>query len=496
MPCAGPLPFRRHTRPRTESRVVTHKEWQRLVQVCQRWRQIIYASPRYLELHLCCTNGTPFKEELSRWPAFPIIIAYHLPNSDYRLPDDDDDYDVELIAALEHPDRVQRVDLDITISGVEEVFAVMQVPFLVLTHLGLTGYVDVPVLSGGFLGGSAPCLQHLRIEGVPFPELPTLLLSARDLVFLQLGCGYISPEAMVVGLAGLTRLRTLCIKTHSPTPPPEPTRRPSMLAVLPALTRFVFGGDSEYLEDLVAQIDTPRIDSVSIEYSMEEVRIRQLSQFIDRTANLKLAQFTHAQVSFSNVTAYIELDCPQGERHQVRLSITVLGRGLDFQVPYVVHVLGQLDTTLSNVGHLSVCRAQIEPGPVDEMDTTGWLPLFRLFPAVETMHVSRATGGYIAPALEDIAEEMVTEVLPALYLLFLEDDDEDDKNDHDHDGYDSGYDNIKPVGSVERFLSLHQLSGLPVTTVKTEDEFVESLMAHRTVDSLLDEYESSDLDSG
>ncbi len=81
-----------------------------------------------------------------------VSISYHLPNSDYRLPDDDDDYDVELIAALEHPDCVQHVDLDITTLGVEEVFAVMQVPFPVLTHLGLTGYVDVPVLSGGFLG--------------------------------------------------------------------------------------------------------------------------------------------------------------------------------------------------------------------------------------------------------------------------------------------------------------------------------------------------------
>src|SRR6266702_1237487 len=27
MPCAGPLPSRRHTRPRTESRVVTRKDW-------------------------------------------------------------------------------------------------------------------------------------------------------------------------------------------------------------------------------------------------------------------------------------------------------------------------------------------------------------------------------------------------------------------------------------------------------------------------------------
>jgi hypothetical protein len=33
----------------------------------------------------------------------------------------------------------------------------------------------------------------------------------------------------------------------------------------------------------------------------------------------------------------------------------------------------------------------------------------------------------------------------------------------------------KPVGSLEQFLSLHQLSGHPVTVVYTQDEFDETL---------------------
>ena len=41
------------------------QEWQILVQVCKRWEQFIYGSPRYIRLHLHCsnsrTNGTPFK---------------------------------------------------------------------------------------------------------------------------------------------------------------------------------------------------------------------------------------------------------------------------------------------------------------------------------------------------------------------------------------------------------------------------------------------------
>ncbi|KAH9170067.1 hypothetical protein EDB89DRAFT_1353418 [Lactarius sanguifluus] len=103
--------------------------WQRLVHVCQRWRQIIYASPRYLDVHLYyCSNVTPFRKDLSRWPAFPISIAYHFPNSDDLFPEFASD-DVELFAAFERPDHVRSVDLTTTTSEVEEVVALMQVSF-------------------------------------------------------------------------------------------------------------------------------------------------------------------------------------------------------------------------------------------------------------------------------------------------------------------------------------------------------------------------------
>ena len=438
--------------------------------------------PKMATNHMYITTLSRSAYLLHKWIALQggsqslASVSYHhylSSSSDHRFPEADDDHDVELIAALEHPDRVHRVDLNITNSGAEEVFAVMQVPFPVLTHLELIGYVNVPVLPGGFLGGSAPCLQHLRIEEVSFPDLPTLLLSARDLVSLRLNCGYISPESMVVGLAELTRLRTLSFVAQPPFPPPEQTRRrpdPPMLAVLPALTQFVFAGDSEYLEDLVAQIDTPRVDDVRIQYFMEEEEAQtpHLSQFIGRLANLKLAQFGRAQIIFhdDNVdNVCIELDRPQGGRRQAHLSITILDGGVDFLVPYVVH-----DAILSNMGQLSVRRAQVEFGRQDDVDRTEWLPLFHLFPAVETMHVSRSMAGYISSALEDIAEEMVTEVLPALHLLCLEDD----------DNYDYDSDNIKPVGSTERFLSLRQISGRPVTIVNTRHDFVGKLKAHRT----------------
>ena len=86
--------------------------WQRLIRVCRRWRLIIFLSPRRLDLYLLCKRGTPVRKNLDLWPAFPIIIDY----IDYSLlfnkisPNDDDN----IIAALEHPDRVRCLRLPMT----------------------------------------------------------------------------------------------------------------------------------------------------------------------------------------------------------------------------------------------------------------------------------------------------------------------------------------------------------------------------------------------
>ncbi|KAH9045001.1 hypothetical protein EDB84DRAFT_1435927 [Lactarius hengduanensis] len=391
----------------------------------------------------------------------------------------------DLNAALEHPDRVRRVDILSLCPDVFEVVEAMRVPFPALTHLRLAGpesddeydqeVLDIP---DEFLDGSAPCLQHLHFENVSFPRLPTLLLSARDLVSLQLesvppNCydrGYISPEEIVSSLAVLTKLRTLNIMRYppedsepSPIPSDEQRRRPDppMLAVLPALTEFVFGRDFGYLEDLVAQIDAPLVEVVRIEYLTEGVQTRQLSQFIGRS-NLKLSQFRRAQVAFHTDQVYIDLDLPQGECLQAKFSIILTLNYATTASPvfYVVFVLGQLVAMTSSVSHLRVCfRNPSIPRRVwkDPLESE-WLPLLRLFSAVKVLEVSGGLEGCIASALEDTAEETPTTLLPALQLLWPEDDN---------------------CNKPERFLSSRQHSGRPVTIANTQEEFVERLNAHR-----------------
>lgn len=153
----------------------------------------------------------------------------------------------------------------------------------------------------------------------------------------------------------------------------------------------------------------------------------------------------------------VQLACSQ-ECRKSQLILDFLDiEGLDEQVPYVTHVLGQLVATFSNVDHLSSHGDNVDSIEIESAD---WLPFFHLFQAVKALHISGGVAAYIVSALEEATDEMVAQVLPALDLIWL-----------DEEGVQG---NDEPVGSIKRFLRLRQLSGRPVTVVETEDEFFEA----------------------
>jgi hypothetical protein len=434
-------------RPSSEWR----QEWHRLVHVCQRWRQIMFASPGRLDLTLLCTYGTPVRKNLGCWPPFPIIMDYFT-FWDRRSPAPN--YGDDVIAALEHPDRVRSIKLAATSSLLGMVASVMQVPFLTLTDLYLLSKDrNVPViLPDAFLGGSAPELHQIYLEGVSFTALPTLLLSANDLVYLRLEDipqnGYISPEAMVTGLAALSRLDTLWIwfRPHHDISRLEQRHPPPLIrAVLPSLITFNFRGLGEYLEPLLARIETPRLHCFKITYFNQlDFQVPQLPQFIGRAENFELVRFMHARIRFNVSNVYIQLDCEQGEHRISCFTLRILCKGLDWQLSHLAQILGQSPALVSNVDHLSIEEDDLQLGWKDDMDDADWLELLRPFTAVKMLHGSEQLAGHIALALDDVSGEMVTEVLPALESLWLDD---------------------QPVNSVEPFIAVRRLSGHPITFI-------------------------------
>jgi len=53
-----------------EFRFLPVHKWQRLIHVCRRWRQIMFSSPRRLDLYLLCKPGTPVRKNLDIWASF------------------------------------------------------------------------------------------------------------------------------------------------------------------------------------------------------------------------------------------------------------------------------------------------------------------------------------------------------------------------------------------------------------------------------------------
>ncbi|KAN0137444.1 hypothetical protein V8E53_004889 [Lactarius tabidus] len=345
----------------------------------------------------------------------------------------------------------------------------MQKPFPVLRYLEFWGtYFETPVLSSGFLGGSAPSLQALFLEHISFPELPTLLLSARDLVSLKLTyippTGYISPEAMITGLAALTMLETFHITFFPWNSRPEERRRrpdpPMRVPLLPALTDFTFGGCSEYLEDLVAQIDAPRLLGVRTSLSqLDFLRLSQLFLFIGRSQNLR---FRRVEVVFysdgegtGELNIELRVDRCLSESTRPYLSLYTSFEWSGTHLTHVALVLSQIFTMCSrSVDYLYIEAGEDHPAWHSNIDSAKWPAFFRLFTTVETLHIVGTFAGQVAGALEDVPEEMVTEVLPSLHLLILQ----------DHE--------LEEPTSAQRFVLLRQLYGSPVAIGDLHDERV------------------------
>ena len=165
--------------------------------MCRCWRSVVFQSPLRLNLQLLCTPTTRARNTLDIWPPLPLIIR------DNRAFGDEATGLDNIIAALEHNDRVRQIDLD-CFSGPEWEYVMyseaMQKPFPELVYLRLRTYVSGPIVPDSFLGGTAPRLRSLHLKFVPFPGLTKLLLSATHLARLDLcyipRSGYIPPEAM------------------------------------------------------------------------------------------------------------------------------------------------------------------------------------------------------------------------------------------------------------------------------------------------------------
>ena len=425
--------------------------WHTLVHVCQRWRSVVFSSPRRLNLRLLCTNKRPIEKMLNIWPAMPILIYAYSEASPVRGVSN-------LFTALEHHDRVGKIEICGVSNSLLKHFGAMKKPFPALTGLDLRSHhKSTPVLPDSFLGRSAPRLRRLFLDGIPFPALPKLLLSAHDLVTLQLWnippSGCISPESMVTCVAGLKRLDLLDLKFRSlRSRADRESRRPSLYThvVLPALTRFYFQGDSEYLEDIISRIDVPPLRHIVINFFNQLIFDNPLLlDFINRTENFKTPQ--SADIQFGDSSVFIMIVLPHATLNS-QIDLTISCRPSDWQVSSVAQVWSSALSPLLTLERIGI--REHRKNWQGDMEITQWLELLRPFISVKHLVLSKKMVQLLAPALQVIAEESMTEALPALERLSLR--------------------GLQPSGpvkaTIEKFIAARRLIGRPITIDNGDDE--------------------------
>jgi hypothetical protein len=431
--------------------------WQTLVHVCRRWRSIVFASPRRLNLRLLCAPETPLGRALEVWPALPLVLygRVTMPCAiQRRVVESNVD---NIIDVLKCRDRVCEIDLtNLMNSQLQIMLPVMQEPFPELTLLRLEAYCSQisPANhdANSLLGGSAPRLRHLELWNISFPGLPNLLPSATHLTHLHLVnipiSGYISPKAMATCLSMLTYLKSLRLGftfKSSKYMPDRESRRPAppTLSVLP-LNWFEFRGYSEYLEDLVAQIDAPQLDHLEITF-LDKINFNtpQIVRFFNRIPRLKARN--EAYIDFNDRTVQIALSsrisCSKD------LIVTIECRDLGQQLSSLTHFCTSSLPPLSVVEHLYICdHGDGYPHRHGNIENTRWLELLRLFTTAKKFYISEKFASYISPALKSLIGGM-TIVLPTLQNIFLE--------------------GFRPSGPVQegilQFVAARKLSGPPIS---------------------------------
>ena len=420
-----------------------------LVHVCRRWRSLVFESPRRLNLRLVCTPITRVKDTLDIWPPLPLIIhdIYDIETSDVE----------NTIAALEHNDRVCQIALSCSYSRMNHLIdsAVILKPFPKLKHLefGMIGD-DGPILPDSFLGGTAPRLRSLDLYRVPFPGLPKLLLSATNLVDLNLhdlphsGSGYIPPEAMATGLSALISLEYICLYFGYPRPALESRRPPPRSltrSILPSLTKIRFEMADEYLEEFLARIDAPRLNGLGITFSTQSIPdTPQLFQFISRTPTLRAPKKGH--IAFSFGTIVVKFPSLTSDLGVLSVKIPIMTTS-EWRLSRLEQVCTSSLPPVSTLEDLYILEnpytRRCRLGNVENML---WLRLLHPFAAVRNLYLCKKFVPRIAPALGELVGARTTEVLPTLENLFLE--------------------GLQPSGPshvyIEKFAAARRLTGHPV----------------------------------
>jgi hypothetical protein len=391
-----------------------HKHWwHKPAHVCRRWRNLILGSASFLGLYLVCTLGTPVADILANSPPLPLVIDYIDGSHHYDLdgrpngPGITAEDKEGIFLALEQPNRIRYIRVGLSFQYLQKFFMAIdhELPILeYLVMLRMSRDHDATFVFPETI--QAPRLRHIVLHSIAPPIGSRLFTTAVGLVKLCLFMGgnenynpiydsstFINPNILLQWISPLSQLETLEIITF-PNPDVETQLSHTPIishATLPNLRLLSFRGVCAYLEVLIHQITTPRLERLRvIFFDQDSYSIPCLVRFMNTTENKRL-WFDSAKFVFSGDGVRL-VTYPHEENRRCSLSISVdcwKIHGHNSPIVQIVDALGQVFSAVENLilDYMEDSRSSEELfGP--EVGPTEWRNLFRPFSNVKNFRVN------------------------------------------------------------------------------------------------------------
>ena len=398
--------------------------WRKLAHICRRWRYLIFDLSSHL--HMCLplsalTNDSPSTNTLSYLPPLLLVIDYYGTRAMTQRDEDN------VCLGLQEHGRVRGVVLRASSSSLRMCLGQMNQHFPRLRDLTLfsTTMEDMGlVLPETF---QAPDLRRLSLHDIGLPIglsflSSTIGLSTLSLTHIRHSC-YFPPGHLVTQLQGLPHLEELSIGfAISPSSEEEPIPVPIPSVTLPSLRRLTFHGEDVYLDNLVAQINTPLLERLSLTFFLDlAFGLVNLTEFIHRT---KVFGCLVAQIVFNQDGVSIDAGY-YGQRGIGKLSLHVDCKPPDWQINSATQVCNALGNILSTIEDLTL-DLYVDAMRSDWMnthytlDSMLWHELLLPFVAVKKLHIGSSLTPELSKALQSIPEGLVFNLLPKLQELDIQ----------------------------------------------------------------------------
>ena len=280
----------------------------------------------------------------------------------------------------------------------------------------------------------APDLRRLSLHGVGLPKRLSLLsstiaLSTLTLTHIRHSC-YFPPGYLVTQLQGLPHLEELSIGFAIPIPLPSSEGKmlpaPILPVTLPTLRRLTFRGVGVYLDNLVAQINTPLLERLNLTLFFElAFTLMNLTQFIHRTEGFECLV---SRVIFNKDGAFIDAGSYE-QRGIGKLTLRVNCEPLDWQIDSATQVCSALGNVLSAVEKLTLdldvdgMRSEWE----NTLDNMLWHELLLPFIGVKKLQIGSSLALELSEALQSVPEALILELLPELQEIDVQLENDDAK---------------------------------------------------------------------